>query len=87
MVLHESSESLSSTINPDLGEAIPVPAQACLCINAQGRVCMHMLEALSRRLVYAQTKQVLTCLTSSVDYLIISTTCNSPFPDTHTCIL
>ena len=34
--VHESSESLSSTTNPNLEEAIPVPAQACLCIYAKG---------------------------------------------------
>ena len=30
-------ESLSSTTNPNLGEAIPVPAQACLYVYAKGR--------------------------------------------------
>ena len=37
MYMHESSVGLSSTINPSLGVAIPVPAQAHLYIHAKGR--------------------------------------------------
>ena len=35
--LHESSVGLSSTTNPSLGVAIPVPAQAHLYTHAKGR--------------------------------------------------
>ena len=38
--VRESSESLSCTTHPNLGEAIPVPAQACLCIYAKGRAIL-----------------------------------------------
>ena len=37
MYMHESSVGLSSTINPSLGVAIPVPAQAHLYTHAKGR--------------------------------------------------
>ena len=36
----ESSETLSSTTNPNLGEAITVPAQSCLCIYTKGRTIL-----------------------------------------------
>ena len=35
--LHESSVGLSSTTNPSLGVAIPVPAQTHLYTHAKGR--------------------------------------------------
>ena len=38
--VHESSETLSSTTNPIIGEVIPVPTQACLCIYAKGRAIL-----------------------------------------------
>ena len=37
LLLHESSVGLSSTTNPSLGVAIPVPAQTHLYTHAKGR--------------------------------------------------
>ena len=40
LCVHESSVGLSSTTNPSLGVAIPVPAQAHLYTHAKGRATL-----------------------------------------------